>query len=281
MTYASILDDRAVIALSGAEARDFLQGLITNDMAACVSDCALYAALLTPQGKILFDFVVVPESETRVLIDCAASRAPDLTKRLSMYRLRAKIDITPQPELGVAAIWETDGTPPDVARGAIVFTDPRLPALGTRMIAPREVLARAIGDFHHGDYTEHRLRLGVPDSADLPPDSVFALDAGLEELNGVSFRKGCYVGQEVTARMKHRATARRRFVVVESAEGLPAAGTPVESAGREIGTLASGDVHRALALVRLDRLAEAEASHAPITAAGRTLVLRKAPWLHV
>jgi len=281
MAYASILDDRAVIALSGPDARDFLQGLITNDMAGCITDCALYAALLTPQGKILFDFVLVPEKDTLVLIDCAAERAADLIKRLSMYRLRAKIDITARPELAVAAVWETDGATPHTPGGAIVFSDPRLLALGVRMIATRDVLARATGTFPRGDYTEHRLALGIPDSSDLPPDSVFALDAGLEELNGVSFKKGCYIGQEVTARMKHRATARRRFVLVESVDGLPAAGTPVESAGREIGTLASGDTHHALALVRLDRLAEAEASHAPITAAGRPLVLRKAPWLHV
>ena len=281
MAYASILDDRAVIALSGPEARDFLQGLITNDMAGCASDCALYAALLTPQGKILFDFMVVPEKETLVLIDCAAERAADLMKRLSMYRLRAKIDIAPRPELAVAAIWEPDGTTPHPPGGAINFIDPRFSALGVRMIATRDVLARATVNLPHGDYTGHRLAFGIPDSADLPPDSVFALDAGLEELNGVSFKKGCYIGQEVTARMKHRATARRRFVVVESMDGLPAAGTPVESAGREIGTLASGDAHRALALVRLDRVAEAEASHAPITAAGSALVLCKAPWLHV
>jgi folate-binding protein YgfZ len=279
MAYASILDDRTVIALSGSDARDFLQGLVTNDMAAC-SDCAVYAALLTPQGKILFDFLIVPDTEKRFLIDCATERAADLTKRLSMYRLRAKIEIAPQRELAVAAIWEKDGAIPFPPVGAITFTDPRLSALGVRMIATRDVLARATGTFPRGDYTEHRLALGVPDSADLPPDSVFALDAGLEELNGVSFKKGCYVGQEVTARMKHRATARRRFVLAESTDRLPAAGTPVESAGREIGTLASGDLHKALALVRLDRLAEAEAAQAPVTAAGRRLMLRKAPWLH-
>ena len=279
MAYASILDDRTVIALSGADARDFLQGLVTNDMAAC-SDCALYAALLTPQGKILFDFLIVPDSETRFLIDCAAERAADLTKRLSLYRLRAKIEIAPHRELAVAAIWEKDGATPRPPAGAISFTDPRLAGLGVRMIATRDVLARATGTFPRGDYTEHRLALGVPDSADLPPDTVFALDAGLEELNGVSFRKGCYVGQEVTSRMKHRSTARRRFVMVQSADGLPAAGTPVESGGREIGTLASGDAHRALALVRLDRLAEADAAQATVTAAGRRLILRKAPWLH-
>ena len=281
MAYASILDDRAVIALSGPDARDFLQGLVTNDVAACGRGSALYAALLTPQGKILFDFFIVPEAESRFLIDCAADRAAELTKRLSMYRLRAKVEIAPQPHLGVAAIWEEDGATPHPPVGAITFTDPRLSALGARMIATRDVLARAIGTFVRGDYTEHRLVLSVPDSADLPPDSVFALDAGLEELNGVSFKKGCYVGQEVTARMKHRATARRRFVVVESADGLPAAGTALESGGREIGTLASGEAHRALALVRLDRLAEAEAARAPVTAAGHKLTLRKASWLDV
>jgi folate-binding protein YgfZ len=262
MAYASILDDRAIIALSGPDARDFLQGLVTADMAACSNQCAVYAALLTPQGKILFDFFIAPETENRFLIDCEAARAADLGKRLSLYRLRA------------------DGSTPLTPVGAIIFADPRLPALGVRMIAVRDVLARATSTFARGDYPGHRLGLGVPDSADLPPDSVFALDAGLEELNGVSFKKGCYVGQEVTARMKHRATARRRFVVVESADGLPPTGTPVLSEGREIGTLASGEANRALALVRLDRLAEAEAAQAPITAAGRTLVLRKAGWLH-
>src|SRR4051812_16104110 len=281
MAYASILDDRAVIALNGPDARDFLQGLVTNDMASCVRDCALYAALLTPQGKILFDFFIVPDAENQFLIDCAADRAADLKKRLSVYRLRAKVDIAARAELAVAAIWEENGTKPHAPVGVITVSDPRLASLGLRMIANRDVMARALAGFSPGHYVEHRLTLGVPDSADLPPDSVFALDAGLEELNGVSFKKGCYVGQEVTARMKHRATARRRFVVAESADGLPPAGTPVQSDGREIGTLASGEANRALALVRLDRLAEAEAAQAAITAAGHTLVLRKAGWLDV
>jgi folate-binding protein YgfZ len=281
MAYASILEDRAVLALKGPDARDFLQGLVTNDVSACVEKCALYAALLTPQGKILFDFFIVPESENHFLIDCATARAADFAKRLSMYRLRAKVDIAPQPQLAVAAAWDDDGAPPQMPAGAITVTDPRLPSLGVRMIASRDVLARAMTGFAHGDYAQHRLRLAVPDSADLPPDTVFALDAGLEELNGVSFKKGCYVGQEVTARMKHRATARRRFVIVESTEGLPDGGTPVESQGREIGTLAGGDANLALALLRLDRLTEAQAAKAPITAAGRKLVVRKADWLDV
>lgn len=281
MAYTSILDDRAVIAVSGVEARDFLQGLVTADVTACVKDCALYAALLTPQGKILFEFFIVPETENRFLIDCASARMADLVKRLSMYRLRAKVEIAPQPELAVAAAWEDDGSTPHMPVGTMSFADPRLSGLGVRMIAARDILARATSTFARGDYMGHRLGLGVPDSADLPPDSVFALDSGLEELNGVSFKKGCYVGQEVTARMKHRATARRRFVVAESADGLPPAGTPLQSEGREMGTLASGDANRALALVRLDRLEEAEAAQAPVTAGGHTLTLRKAGWLDV
>ena len=280
MAYASILDDRAVLALGGTDARDFLQGLVTNDLSACTEKCALYAALLTPQGKILFEFFIIPDGENRFLIDCAGVRAADLSKRLSMYKLRAKVGIAPQPQLAVGAAWEKDGATPQMPAGAVSVADPRLPSLGLRVIAPRDVLARAFGGFSQGDYTEHRLSLGVPDSADLPPDSVFALDAGLEELNGVSFKKGCYVGQEVTARMKHRATARRRFVLVESAGALPAAGTPVESDGREIGTLASGGTNRALALIRLDHLAEAEAAQAEITAAGCKLVVHKADRLH-
>jgi folate-binding protein YgfZ len=147
-----------------------------------------------------------------------------------------------------------------------------------RAIAARDVLARALSEVAAGDYLAHRIALGVPDSADLPADSVFALDAGLEELNGVSFKKGCYIGQEVTARMKHRATARRRFVVAEFAGEAPAAGTPLESEGRELGTLASGASGKALALVRLDRVAEAEEKHAPITAGGIAARLQKPEW---
>jgi folate-binding protein YgfZ len=279
MLYASLLTDRAVLALSGAEARDFLQGLITNDMAGCAQGRAIYAALLTPQGKILFDFFVVPEGENRFLMDCAAARAGDLTKRLMLYRLRTKVEIAARPDLGVAAIWG-EGAQAQAPAGAVMFADPRHAALGLRLIGGREALAITTGKFTQGDYDAHRLVLGVPDSADLPPDQVFALDAGMEELNGVSFKKGCYVGQEVTARMKHRATARRRFMMAEIAGDLPAPGTSVQAEGRELGTLATGKEGRAVALVRLDRLAEAQEKHAPITVAGLAATLKKPDWFH-
>jgi tRNA-modifying protein YgfZ len=279
MLSASVLDDRAIIALGGAEARDFLQGLITNDMAGCGEGRAIYAALLTPQGKILFDFFVVPGGVDIWLLDCAAARANDLLKRLMLYRLRAKMGITARPDLAVAAVWNDEPllhATPDV----IAYRDPRLAALGLRATGPREALMASISDISKADYQDHRLALGVPDSADLPPDEVFALDAGMEELHGVNFRKGCYVGQEVTSRMKHRATARRRFVMADIAGDNPAPGTSVQAEGRELGTLASGNNGRALALVRLDRLAEAEKKHAAINAGGRELTLRKPGWFH-
>jgi tRNA-modifying protein YgfZ len=274
MAYAAILDDRSVIALSGGEARDFLQGLITNDMASCAPGRPIYTGLLTPQGKILFDFFVL-EHDGVLLIDCAKERASDLLKRLAMYRLRAKIEIASRPQLAVAAVWGGAWTSP------LACADPRLPALGQRITANHADVTRAIAGLAPGDYELHRLSLGVPGSADLPPDSVLALDAGFEELNGVNFKKGCYVGQEVTARMKHRATARKRFVIAQVPGQVPPRGTPILADGMELGSLATGKGGMALALVRLDRLQDALAQGAKIVAAGQTLSLRRPEWLHV
>src|SRR5262249_37372251 len=159
-------------------------------MSACGVGRAIYAALLTPQGKILFEFFVV-ERDGSFLIDAAHNRSADLTKRLSMYKLRAKLEIAARPQLGVAAIWggELTSTPR-------AFSDPRLAVLGARLIGTQSEIGDATKGLGDGDYAAHQLSLGVPGSADLPPDSVLALDAGFEELHGVSFKKGCYVGQE-------------------------------------------------------------------------------------
>jgi tRNA-modifying protein YgfZ len=274
MANSAVLSDRAIIAVEGPEARDFLQGLITNDIATCRVGQAIYAALLTPQGKILFDFLITQDQQ-QYLVDCAGASAADLMKRLGFYRLRANVQIAARPELLVAAVW---GDPlPSHYEGVIAYPDPRLPLLGARVIGTQEKLEAAIASFARGDYDFLRVSAGIPDSADLPPDQVFALDAALEELHGVSFSKGCYVGQEVTARMKHRATARRRFYVAE-AKLLPKPGTVIQADGRELGRLANGANGRALALVRLDRLAEAE--HSRIEADGQPILLRKPEWLH-
>jgi len=275
MVQASILSDRSVITVGGAEARAFLQGLVSNDMENCPPGRAIYAALLTPQGKILYEFFVT-ERDGRFLLDCASARAPELVKRFIFYRLRAKIDIALAPDLAVAAAWNNE---PATYSDVVVFPDPRLPGLGLRMIGTPAQLQRIVGDAEAGDYQAHRLRLGVPDSADMPPDTVFALDAGFEELGGVDFKKGCYVGQEVTARMKHRASARRRFMIAEFEGEAPPPGTKLEAVGRDLGTFATGAQGRALALVRLDRLDEAGEAGAPITAAGRPVNLQKPSWL--
>src|SRR4030081_2738991 len=163
MVYASILEKRAVIAVNGAEARDFLQGLITNDMEACREGHAIYAGLLTPQGKILFDFFVIANGDDRWLLDCAASRAADLIKRLTLYRLRAKVEIAARPDLAVAAAWD-DGGAIAAKADAILYRDPRLSDLGTRMIGTKSALAEAIRSMAHADYDAYRLMLGVPDS---------------------------------------------------------------------------------------------------------------------
>ena len=262
------LKDRAIIALEGGEARDFLQGLITNDIRGLTPQTGLYAALLTPQGKILFDFLVT-EGDGAVLLDCPANRAEALAKRLTMYRLRARIDIAIRPQLTVFA--GLSGRP---AERAITFADPRLAALGPRSIGA----VAEMPDFLEGPATYHaeRLTLGVPEGLDFGSDKVFALDAGLEELHAVDFDKGCYVGQELTARMKHRGTARKRILPVRADGMLPPAGTAIASAGLEIGEIISTYGAEGFALVRLDRLDEAKAS---LTAGMIAVTLARPQWL--
>ena len=242
------LKDRAVIALEGAEARGFLQGLVTNDVARLAPGVGLYAALLAPQGKILFDFLVA-EGDGAVLLDCAAAIADGLVKRLTMYRLRAKIGIALRPQLAVFA--GLTGRP---AERAITFPDPRLAALGPRSIGA----VAEMPDYLEGPAPYHamRLELGVPEGADFGSDKIFALDAGLEELHGVAFDKGCYVGQELTARMKHRGTARKRILGVHADAALPPAGTKITNGGIEIGEIVSTYGSEGFGLMRLDRLEE-------------------------
>jgi len=262
------LKDRAVIALEGGEARDFLQGLITNDIGSLTPQTGLYAALLTPQGKILFDFLVT-EGDGAVLLDCPTDKAEALVKRLTMYRLRAKIGIAIRPQLAVFA--GLTGRP---AERAVTFADPRLAALGPRSIGA----AAEMPDFLEGPATYHaeRLTLGVPEGSDFGSDKIFALDAGLDELHGVAFDKGCYVGQELTARMKHRGTARKRILRISSDGILPPSGTAVTSDGSEIGEILSTYGAQGFALIRMDRLGEAKAS---LTTGMIAVTLARPAWL--
>jgi tRNA-modifying protein YgfZ len=261
------LSDRAVISVSGPEAQTFLQGLITNDITRLETGAPLYASLLTPQGKVLFDFLLFADADA-VLLDCWAPQRDALQKRLSVYRLRAKVDIKPRDDLAVVASWGT-------ALSGDGAADPRLAALGTRAL----VAANKAGPVADTAYLAHRLDLGVPEGPDFGQDKIFALDGGLDELHGVAFDKGCYVGQELTARMKHRGTARKRLLSVVSIRGelLPPPDTSVTTSGVEIGTLTSTYGARGFALVRLDRLESVQG--APVEAGGIALNVTKPQWL--
>jgi folate-binding protein YgfZ len=271
MADAVVLTDRGIVEVAGAEATSFLQGLVTNDVTRAVPGRAVYAALLTPQGKIIYDFLIAASADG-FLIDCAKAHAADLAARLKKYRLRAKVTIQDRSaEFAVVALPEV---PPDAT--VVAFVDPRLAAIGARAIVPVAALeswvrAHALNLRDKGVYDERRITLGVPDAADIPPETYFPLDCNFEELNGVDFDKGCYVGQELTARMKHRATARRRILPVAANTLLPVSGTPVTLNGVEIGELRAVHGSHGLALVRLDRLGEAEEA----TAGGATIHISK------
>ncbi len=271
----AFLDDRAVLAISGPQARDFLQGLVTNDVVGGLEPGAgLYTALLSPQGKILFDFLVT-EGEGALLLDVARDAAEALLKKLKMYRLRAKIGIELREQLGVyvALRGHPGNRPTTYAERAVTFADPRLAALGPRSIgAKAEMPANLPGA---SAYHDQRLALGVPEAGDFGLEKIFALDAGLAELNGVSFTKGCYIGQELTSRMKHRATSRKRILTITADALLPASGS-LTKGGAEIGELIASHGTTGFALVRLDRLEEAAGD----AAVGEIQVALKRPaWL--
>ena len=271
----AFLDDRAIIAISGPEARDFLQGLVTNDVVdGLAPGVGLYAALLSPQGKILFDFFVT-EGEGALLLDCARESRDALLRKLKMYKLRAKVEVEARDQLGVYSNLKGHPANRQVAYAdrAITFADPRLTEMGNRSIgATAEMPAQLPGaDSYHA----MRLALGLPEGRDFGSEKIFALDAGLEELHGVSFTKGCYVGQELTSRMKHRATARKRILTVTAQADLPQAGA-LTRGGSEIGEILSSYGPRAFALVRLDRLAETQGD---ITAAEIPVALTRPTWL--
>jgi folate-binding protein YgfZ len=261
---SAMLEDRAVIRVSGEDATSFLQGLLTNDLERLHPSEARYAALLTPQGKILFDMIVVraPGEVPSYLIDCTAGQAADLAKRLGFYKLRAKVAIADMSaDQAVAAFWGAEA--PHIDEG-VLYADPRDPRLGWRAILPRPTAA-AFGSEHVNEYEGLRIAVGAPKGGlDFAYGDAFPHDANFDLLHGVDFDKGCYVGQEVVSRMKHRGTARKRIARVKLSGPSPAPGTPVLDRELAVGALGSSSGRKALALLRLDRAEEA-------TAAGRTL----------
>jgi tRNA-modifying protein YgfZ len=271
---AASLPDRGVVSVSGTDSAGFLQGLLTNDVEGLAPGQARYAALLTPQGKILFDVIVVraPDAGGPVfLIDCGAAQAADLAKRLGFYKLRAKVAIADESAArAVAAFW---GGELGAIEGGLLYADPRDPRLGWRAILPRPI-ADGVGPVHAGEYEGLRIGVVAPKGGvDFAYGDAFPHDVNLDLLHGLDFDKGCYVGQEVVSRMKHRGTARRRIARVKLAGAPPAPGAAVMDRELAVGMLGSSSGREALALLRLDRVEDAAAAGRILSADGVGLTL--------
>jgi len=258
--------ERAAIAVSGPDAASFLQGLLTSDVQGLANGQAVYSALLQPQGKILFDFFVLRD-EGRFLIDCSAAQKPELLRRFAFYKLHAKITLEDliDHEIGVAFLKPDEGQ---------AFADPRSPLLGWRTIAAKGGLP-AVEDGH---YRYGRIRLGVADSDEIGSGKLFPHEANLDQLGGVSFTKGCFVGQEVVSRMEHRGTARNRILPVDVGGGAPELGSEIKAGEITVGSILSADGRDALALIRLDRLKEAADDRRELLTFAKPVRIRKPPW---
>ena len=260
MSAPLLLDRRAVISVSGADAAAFLQGLLTVSTLDVAENETRYGALLTPQGKVIADMILTRAGDS-FLLDCDASAAPSLLKRLRMFKLRASVAIEECSDLGVVAF---DGAP-----------DPRAEGAPRRRIAARS--AAPAGD--PAAYHAERIAYGIPEQGvDFGAEDVFPADINMDLLGGVDFRKGCFVGQEVVSRMKRRGNARRRTLKAIVRSGTPAR-SPILAAGFEIGMLTSVSGVTALARVRIDRVAEANAKGEPITAGDKPILLDHPKWL--
>jgi folate-binding protein YgfZ len=284
----SLLAHRSVIAVVGADRVEFLQGLISNDTTKVAPGHAVWAALLTPQGRFLNDMFVADGGDDTLLLETERERAPALARKLTLYKLRSKVTVEDRSAaMEVAAVFGAGAEKvlpiADAPGSAIAFVDPRLPGLGVRVLAPTGTAstllqARGIAEVSLGAYDALRLESGVPDgSRDLRIEKALLLENGFDELNGVDWKKGCYMGQELTARTKYRALVRKRLFPVSVEGALPAPGTSVHLDGQEVGELRSGSGRRALALLQT----EAARGPGPLTADGVRVVPVIPPWMRL
>jgi folate-binding protein YgfZ len=264
---AAFLASRSLIRLTGKDAQDFLQGLITTDIDSLPEGEARPGALLTPQGKILFDFLVWREGDD-FLIETETAQREALMRRLTMYKLRAAVDITAGPEDGITVFWGDDS-----GKGSV--KDAAFAKAGI-------LLARVPGKPDDGPETAYhalRIEAGISISGyDYALQDAFPHDVLLDQTSGLSFRKGCYVGQEVVSRMQHRGTARRRVAIVSGEAALPASGTEIVAGGKPIGTLGSVAGNKGLAIVRIDRVGDALARGVPLSAGDVIVSLALPAW---
>ena len=281
---AALLPDRGVVKVAGDAARSFLNGLLTADIAQVAPAQPRFAALLTPQGKIVVDVIVAeaPGADGGgFFLDCPRALAGELVQKLNFYKLRAKVIAEDLSEvLGVLAVW--DGSS-DTEYG-LTYPDPRLPALGFRVMLPPHLAQQAAADLgaelvDASTYEAHRIALGVPRGGmDFIYGDAFPHEADMDQLHGVDFEKGCYVGQEVVSRMEHRGSARNRIVPIATEQFAPDAGIAVMAGDRQVGLTGSHAGQTGLAMLRLDRVADALAAGTPLVAGGITISPRKPDW---
>lgn len=276
---SAFLPDRGVVKVAGDDARNFLNGLITTDLDRLKPGLGRFGALLTPQGKIIVDFLITEAPAGHgggFLIDCPKPLADGLATKLKFYKLRAKVTVDNLSDnLGVLAAW--DGQP--AAQPDLAFADPRNNELGTRILIPEDLkqkLSDLIGAelVDAGEYEAHRIALGVPRGGlDFMYSDAFPHETNMDRLAGVDFDKGCYVGQEVVSRMQHRGTARTRSVKVLLDDLSPEVGVSVMAGDKQVGTMGSSAQGKGIALVRIDRVADALDAGQPLTAGGLAVSL--------
>jgi len=281
---AALLPDRGVVKVAGDGARSFLHGLVTADILELTPGTARFCALLTPQGKIIADFIVAEAPAGNgggFFLDVHRALCATLVAKFNIYKLRAKVIVEDlSAVLGVLAAWDGSGA----TKQGLSYADPRLPALGLRVMLPPHLAALAAAELgatlaEAGQYEAHRIALGVPQGgADFSYGDAFPHETDMDQLGGVDFTKGCYVGQEVVSRMEHRGTARTRAVPVRYDGAAPASGAAVTAGDRQVGTMGSAAAGRALALLRLDRVAEAMARNEPLIGGGVPIHLVKPGW---
>jgi folate-binding protein YgfZ len=281
---AALLPDRGVVKVAGEDARKFLNGLLTADLAKVSPQSAAYAALLTPQGKIMVDMIVAEapsEDGGGFFLDCPRALCLTLVDRLNFYKLRAKVVVEDLSAiLGIMAVW--DGA--SETEFGLCYADPRLPSLGLRCMLPPHLASEAATDLgatlvDAQAHEAHRIALGVPRGGlDFHYNDAFPHEADMDQLRGVDFEKGCYVGQEVVSRVEHRGTARKRVVPVSYQDYAPEVGVPVKVGDIDVGLMGSSAQGRGLAMLHLGRIGDALASGAPILSGGIAIQPVKPAW---
>ena len=278
-SHFALLPHRSVIAVGGPDRAEFLQGLISNDTAKVGPGRAIWAALLTPQGRFLNDMFVVEDAHGTFLVETERERAAALARKLKMYTLRSKVTVEDRTAtMEVAVVFEPDAEQVLPVAGATAFVDPRLPELGVRVLAPAGQAAALLKlpEAPLAEYEALRLRLGVPDgSRDLIVEKGLLLESGFDELHGVDWQKGCYMGQELTARTKYRGLIKRRLFPVRVEGPLPPSGTPVQRDGREVGEIRSGQGDRAIAMLQL------EAASGALVAENSRIIPERPAWMKI